>query len=61
MTDEEKQEYNDKLDLFAGIALAGLCKDYLMWKTDGELANAAFCIAEAMMVESKRRRECEQQ
>lgn len=54
MTEEEKEAYNDLLKLYAGISLPGLIgKMQFMSPTD--IAIQAFDIAEAMIVESKKR------
>lgn len=53
MTDEELEMYNTSLKLFAGIALPGVMGRASSFATSEEIAQKAFDIAEAMMVESK--------
>jgi hypothetical protein len=56
MTEEEREEYNTELRLYAGIALPGIITT--MGGTvfiEKEIARHAFDLAEAMIVESKKR------
>jgi hypothetical protein len=48
---EEEQDYHDKLNLFAGIALPGVIGK-VIWVNTEDIAKQAFDIAEAMMKES---------
>ncbi len=62
MTDDELEVYNDTLRFFAGIALPGVLARVSIFADNVEVAKKAFDIAEAMMVESKKRQKtCEQQ
>ncbi len=51
---EEEQNYNDKLLLLAGISLPGLIGK-MQFMSPLDIAIQAFDIAEAMIVESKKR------
>jgi hypothetical protein len=61
MTEQEKEEYNDSLRLYAGISLPGLITvsggTIFMEK---EIAKQAFDMAEAMIEEFKKREKNEE-
>lgn len=61
MEDPEIEEYNDSLRLFAGIALPGVMGRMSIFATPDMVAKEAFDIAEAMIVEFKKREKCTQQ
>jgi hypothetical protein len=52
---EAEEDYNDKLNLFAGIALPGIIGRMSIFATADVIAKEAFDVAEAMMEESKKR------
>ena len=56
MTDEEIQEYNDSLRLFSGITLPGVIGRASSYISPEEIAEKAFDIAEAMIVEYNKRK-----
>ena len=56
MTEEEREEYNDKLLLLAGISLPGVIAAQGGTVFPDLIANEAFTIAEAMLVEFKKRK-----
>lgn len=55
MTEEEIQEYNTALGLYAGIALPGILGRCSSFDTNEVIASRAFDLAETMMVEFKKR------
>ena len=61
MTEEQIEEYNTGLKLFAGIALPGIIGRASSFKSAEDIATEAFDLAEAMMVESKKREKCLQE
>ena len=52
---EAEEDYNDKLNLFAGIALPGVIMTQGGTAFPDIIAKEAFAIAKAMMKESKKR------
>ncbi len=61
MNEEQIEDYNSKLELFAGISLPGLIAKSVFGHPE-DIARQAFDQAEAMMVESeKRKKVCTQE
>lgn len=57
MTDEQREEYNDSLRLFAGISLPGVIATQGGTSFPEKVAKEAFNIAEAMLVEYNKRKD----
>jgi hypothetical protein len=56
MKEEEIEDYNNTLNLFAGIALPGIIGRASTFKTPKDIAREAFDLAEAMIAESDKRK-----
>lgn len=57
----EEQEEPSLLDIFAGIALPGVITKASLFDSNPDIARKAYDIAEAMVIESKKRKSCEQE